>query len=128
MLGEVSVLMGVGLDMTYAFMKFLYGDEVVDAVMNSIEYAPHTNPHWDPFSVVHNVSTVPITPTRGNGLTIHRFLAQIRTCLCWIVLVQRGIVSSGGYFWAQDSGFCGVLVSFGETVSPTLVDAISSHL
>lgn len=97
-LGEVSVLTGVGLDMTYAFMKSLYGDEVVDAVMNSIEYAPHTNPHWDPFSVVHNVSTVPIIPTRGNGLTIHRCLAQIKTCLCWILRVHRGIVSSKVYF------------------------------
>jgi hypothetical protein len=37
--------------MTYAFMKSLYGTGDLDPVMNSIEYAPHTNPHWDPFSV-----------------------------------------------------------------------------
>ncbi|PMD32049.1 class I glutamine amidotransferase-like protein [Hyaloscypha variabilis F] len=55
--GNVWTSSGVaaGLDMTYAFMKYLYGTEDLDPVMNSIEYAPHTNPHWDPFSVVHNV-------------------------------------------------------------------------
>jgi len=37
-------------------MKYVYGADDLDPVMNSIEYAPHTNPHWDPFSVVHNVS------------------------------------------------------------------------
>jgi hypothetical protein len=46
--------------MTYAFMKYLYGTEDLDPIMNSIEYAPHTNPHWDPFSVVHNVSILPL--------------------------------------------------------------------
>ena len=42
--------------MTYAFLKYLYGTDDLDYVMNEIEYAPHTNPAWDPFSVVHNVS------------------------------------------------------------------------
>jgi hypothetical protein len=42
--------------MTYAFLTHLYGSDHIDYVMNLIEYAPHTNPHWDPFSVVHNVS------------------------------------------------------------------------
>lgn len=41
--------------MTYAFLKSVYGTDDLDAVMNGIEYAPHTNPDWDPFSVVHNV-------------------------------------------------------------------------
>lgn len=44
--------------MTYAFLKFLYGTDDVDTMMNLIEYAPHTNPDWDPFSIVHNVSTL----------------------------------------------------------------------
>ncbi|EPE32483.1 P-loop containing nucleoside triphosphate hydrolase [Glarea lozoyensis ATCC 20868] len=44
-----------GLDMTYAFLTHLYGSDHIDYIMNLIEYAPHTNPHWDPFSVVHNV-------------------------------------------------------------------------
>jgi hypothetical protein len=45
----------IGLDMTYAFVKHLYGDELVNTWMNNIEYAPHTDPDWDPFSVVHDV-------------------------------------------------------------------------
>ncbi|KAK2756991.1 hypothetical protein FQN54_004959 [Arachnomyces sp. PD_36] len=44
-----------GIDMAYAFTKHLYGPEVVDDTMNIIEYAPHTDPDWDPFSVVHDV-------------------------------------------------------------------------
>jgi hypothetical protein len=44
--------------MTYAFLKAVYGTDDLDDVMNGIEYAPHTNPDWDPFSVVHNVSTL----------------------------------------------------------------------
>jgi hypothetical protein len=44
--------------MTYDFLAHLYGakDEALVDVMNRIEYAPHTDPHWDPFSVVHKVS------------------------------------------------------------------------
>ncbi|KFY49017.1 hypothetical protein V495_00830 [Pseudogymnoascus sp. VKM F-4514 (FW-929)] len=55
--GNVWTSSGVaaGLDMTYAFLKSVYGTDDLDAVMNGIEYAPHTNPDWDPFSVVHNV-------------------------------------------------------------------------
>lgn len=41
--------------MTYAFLNHLYGNESTLRTMNGIEYAPHTNPDWDPFSVVHNV-------------------------------------------------------------------------
>jgi len=48
---------GQGIDMMYAFLKHLYGegDPVVVATMNGIEYAPHTDPNWDPFSIIHNV-------------------------------------------------------------------------
>ncbi|KAK1763051.1 class I glutamine amidotransferase-like protein [Phialemonium atrogriseum] len=55
--GKVWTSSGVaaGMDMTYAFLKHLYGTEMLDAVMNGIEYAPHVDPHWDPFSVVHDV-------------------------------------------------------------------------
>ena len=42
--------------MTYAFLKSVYGSEVIDDIMNIIEYAPHTDPHWDPFSIVYDVS------------------------------------------------------------------------
>jgi hypothetical protein len=44
--------------MTYAFLNTVYGRDQLDLVMNLIEYAPHTDPHWDPFSIVHNVSTI----------------------------------------------------------------------
>lgn len=56
--GRISrtALINIGMDLTYAFTKFLYGNETVDEVMDIIEYAPHTNPDWDPFSVVYKVS------------------------------------------------------------------------
>ncbi|KAL2256396.1 hypothetical protein VTK26DRAFT_1735 [Humicola hyalothermophila] len=52
-----------GIDMMYAFLKHPYGenDPVLIATMNGIEYAPHTGPDWDPFSIVHNV------PGHANG-------------------------------------------------------------
>ncbi len=41
----------------YAFLKHIYGenDPVLISTMNGIEYAPHTDPNWDPFSIVYNV-------------------------------------------------------------------------
>ena len=44
--------------MAYAFLAHLYGsdDQGLFNTMNGIEYAPHTDPHWDPFSVVYKVS------------------------------------------------------------------------
>ncbi|KAK0702235.1 class I glutamine amidotransferase-like protein, partial [Lasiosphaeris hirsuta] len=57
--GKVWSSSGVssGLDMTYAFLRHLYGsdDEGLTTLMSTIEYAPHTNPHWDPFAVVNKV-------------------------------------------------------------------------
>ena len=46
------------MDMMYAFLRHVYGDDDADltAIMNGMEYAPHTDPHWDPFSIVHKVS------------------------------------------------------------------------
>jgi hypothetical protein len=42
--------------MTYAFLKNLYGDEPdIVNLTNNIEYAPHTDPRWDPFSIVAKV-------------------------------------------------------------------------
>lgn len=51
-----------GMDMMYAFLSFYYGSEHVNATMNGIEYAPHTDPHWDPFAVVHNVCVPAFQP------------------------------------------------------------------
>lgn len=50
--------------MAYAFLKHFYGsdDETLIATMNGIEYAPHTNASWDPFSVVHQVRTLALIP------------------------------------------------------------------
>lgn len=43
------------MDMAYAFLSHFYGTDRVNNTMNGIEYAPHTDPNWDPFSVVHKV-------------------------------------------------------------------------
>jgi len=67
--------------MAYAFMKYLYGTDDLDPIMNGIEYAPHTNPHWDPFSVVHNVSILLRNTFSDAMLNLYRSLALIRTCL-----------------------------------------------
>ncbi|KAK6347435.1 hypothetical protein TWF718_005276 [Orbilia javanica] len=56
--GKIWTSSGVaaGMDMTYAFLEMLYGAQGgLTNVMNGIEYAPHTDPDWDPFSVVWNV-------------------------------------------------------------------------
>ncbi|KAK4215805.1 dj-1 family protein [Rhypophila decipiens] len=57
--GKIWTSSGVaaGMDMVYAFLSHLYGekDPVITKAMNGIEYSPHTDPHWDPYSVVHKV-------------------------------------------------------------------------
>jgi len=52
------------MDMAYAFLRHLYGadDPEVTRVMGLIEYAPHTDPHWDPFAAVWKVSSARFTP------------------------------------------------------------------
>ncbi|KAL2148031.1 hypothetical protein VTI28DRAFT_87 [Corynascus sepedonium] len=49
-----------GIDMVYAFLQHYYSDDraSVQEMLNIIEYAPHQDPHWDPFSIVHNVPGV----------------------------------------------------------------------
>ena len=66
--GKVWTSSGVaaGIDMTLAFLRKIYGAEKPDLAVNAIEYAPHTDPHWDPFSVVHKVSAL---PRRGDAPT-----------------------------------------------------------
>ncbi|KAK6334490.1 hypothetical protein TWF730_003705 [Orbilia blumenaviensis] len=56
--GKIWTSSGVaaGMDMTYAFLSKLYGAQgVLNSIMSAIEYAPHTDPSWDPFSVVWDV-------------------------------------------------------------------------
>jgi len=43
------------MDMMYALLKWLYGDERINHHFNMAEYAPHTDPGWDPYSVIFNV-------------------------------------------------------------------------
>ncbi|PGH13302.1 hypothetical protein AJ79_03716 [Helicocarpus griseus UAMH5409] len=55
--GKIWTSSGVaaGMDMMYALLKHLYGTEKLDPMINNIEYAPHTDPNWDAFSVIHHV-------------------------------------------------------------------------
>ena len=55
--GKVWTSSGVaaGIDMMYAFVRQAYGPALADGVINAIEYAPHQDPDWDPFSVVYKV-------------------------------------------------------------------------
>lgn len=56
--GNIWTSSGVsaGIDMMYAFMRHYYGAREINGVMNTIEFAPHTDPDWDPFAIVHDVS------------------------------------------------------------------------
>lgn len=45
----------IGMDLTYRFVWVYWGPETAVKVANSIEYAPHTNADWDPFSVIHKI-------------------------------------------------------------------------
>ncbi|KAF2680464.1 class I glutamine amidotransferase-like protein [Lentithecium fluviatile CBS 122367] len=62
--GKIWTSSGVaaGMDMMYAFLRHVYGTEELDGVMNGIEYAPHVDPSWDPFSVVHKKEPKASTP------------------------------------------------------------------
>ncbi|KAK3347291.1 class I glutamine amidotransferase-like protein [Lasiosphaeria hispida] len=55
--GNIWTSSGVsaGIDMTYAFFRMLLGEAAVDPIINAMEYTPHTDRHWDPYSVVHHV-------------------------------------------------------------------------
>lgn len=55
--GKIWTSSGVaaGMDMTYALLSWMYGSAQVNFTMNLIELSPHTNQHWDPYSIVHKV-------------------------------------------------------------------------
>jgi putative intracellular protease/amidase len=65
-----------GMDMMYAFLSYYYGSEYVNSTLNGIEYVPHTDPNWDPFAVVHNVSVFHL-PARTE-LMLYRSRVRIR--------------------------------------------------
>ncbi|KAJ6443469.1 dj-1 family protein [Purpureocillium lavendulum] len=79
-----------GMDMTYAFLSHVYGvnDDRVDAMMNGIEYAPHTNASWDPFAVVHKANGV------GNN-TLYRFVTHV-----WVVQFDQTMERFLGIYFA----------------------------
>lgn len=41
-----------GMDMTYAFISTVFSSEIAQRIANIMEYEPHTNPDWDPFSEI----------------------------------------------------------------------------
>lgn len=43
------------MDLAYRFVQVVWGPELAVNVANVLEYAPHTDPHWDPYSVVFKV-------------------------------------------------------------------------
>ncbi|KAK4157766.1 class I glutamine amidotransferase-like protein [Chaetomidium leptoderma] len=57
--GNIWTSSGVaaGMDMVYAFLSHYYSNDMaaVNEMINLIEYAPHEDPHWDPFAIVHKV-------------------------------------------------------------------------
>ena len=44
-----------GMDMTYAFISHTVSPDVAKRLANVMEYEPHTDPEWDPFSAIWNV-------------------------------------------------------------------------
>jgi transcriptional regulator GlxA family with amidase domain len=56
--GKVWTSSGVtaGMDMITAFLRHIYGDPKVNNAINNVEYVPHVDPTWDPFSIIHQVS------------------------------------------------------------------------
>ncbi|TLD30093.1 Siderophore iron transporter [Venturia nashicola] len=41
-----------GIDVTFAFIKMLYGEEVAKSISNVMEYDRHSDDKWDPFAEV----------------------------------------------------------------------------
>jgi len=46
-----------GMDMTYAFISTVFSPDIAKQLANVMEYEPHTNPEWDPFSEIWHVSS-----------------------------------------------------------------------
>ncbi|KAF1967954.1 class I glutamine amidotransferase-like protein [Bimuria novae-zelandiae CBS 107.79] len=55
--GKVWTSSGVaaGIDMMWAFIGHLWGEEVANRTVNGVEYTPHADKRWDAFAVVHDV-------------------------------------------------------------------------
>jgi transcriptional regulator GlxA family with amidase domain len=46
-----------GMDMTYAFISTVFSSDIAKQLANVMEYEPHTDPEWDPFSEIWHVSS-----------------------------------------------------------------------
>ncbi|KAK0702637.1 class I glutamine amidotransferase-like protein, partial [Lasiosphaeris hirsuta] len=62
-----------GMDMMVAFLRHIYGDPVVNNSVNNIEYTPHVDPNWDPFSIVHKV------PGANTSMPLEEMLGPLRS-------------------------------------------------
>ena len=87
--GKVWTSSGVaaGIDMSYAFLRKIYGGEKIDPIMDIIEYTPHRDEHYDPFAIVHKVSQLYLPEPRGSTDIVDRFPGQTRPSRWWSVLV-----------------------------------------
>lgn len=45
-----------GIDVTFAFIQQVYGDDAATYVANRMEYERHQDPKWDPFASIFNVT------------------------------------------------------------------------
>ncbi|CAF1164257.1 unnamed protein product [Adineta ricciae] len=46
-----------GMDMTYAFISTIFSPKIATEIANVMEYEPHTDSEWDPFSDIWKVSS-----------------------------------------------------------------------
>ena len=60
------------MDMTYEFVKVLLGQEIAASTINGMEYTPHVDKGWDPYSVVFNV--------RATGTLLSVILPSVLLC------------------------------------------------
>jgi transcriptional regulator GlxA family with amidase domain len=44
-----------GMDMTFAWVKNIYGEKIADQLANSLEYERHEDSEWDPYSEIWGV-------------------------------------------------------------------------
>lgn len=88
--GNIWTTSGIaaGLDAAYALLKQIYGTESLDYMMNVIEYAPHTNPAWDPYAAVFNVSYQTELQLYTFLMCVSRFRGQI-LIQRWLIVLLR---------------------------------------
>jgi transcriptional regulator GlxA family with amidase domain len=53
----IALGVSAGIDATLAFLECHFGTELVTYISDQMEYERHTNPRWDPFAAVFNVTS-----------------------------------------------------------------------